>query len=220
MNKVGQCTVKEDYVPTSDDIFYREHMVKELKKLNREPRKAPSHFNGKLIADLSPSEREDFIFSLQPKSTQDAMIAQRTRKPEDDLEYVLRPMNPDYLAVKDAKNLDELTAARNLSPQEYAVYNKMRQSQKNTLGDSKAPGISSESRERAIHAFTYTKPYEPNLKELSKLKKLTAIANSTLPEPGKREEPPGRNFFQRRIDDISDLLYRFSIWWEDRNDRD
>jgi len=135
----------------------------------------PKEFKGKPIADLTAEERKEFLFSMQPKSTQEAIIKQRDRKPEDDLEYTLRPISEDYLAVKDAKSLDELVPMREISPDAYASYKAMQRREKNTKGTKGLSSVTPESRERAINAFTYSEPANPSVNDLKRLKKLLGL---------------------------------------------
>ena len=167
-------------------------MTEETLKEGRPPNpQVPTHFNGKPVAELDAGEREAFIFSLQAKSTQEALLAQKTRRPEDDLEHVLRPMNPDYLAVKDAKSMDELVPRRDIDPQAYDSYKAMQRGEKNTKG-TRGLGSSEEAKRRAIEAFTYSKPAEPSVADLKRLKKIdpmeavvvTEVAKEAKKEPG------------------------------------
>lgn len=215
MNKVGNCSVNELATRNPIDALYADYMAKEIKKAVPNPiHKVPDTFKGKPIKELTPEEREEFIFSMQPESTQKAMIAQKSRAPEDDLEYLLRPIDPSYLADPNAKDLDDLIKARRITPEEYTTYNRLRKSQRNTLGDSRQASINEESKARAVHAFTYSKPYEPNLTEMKKLKKLTELVNTALPDPfsAKEEYVPPTHIFARILYWWADVIYNFEKW--------
>ena len=127
----------------------------------------------------SEEEKQAFIFEMQQPSTKAALLAQKDRKPEDDLEHLLRPIPPEYLANPNAETHDELTAMRPLKPDEIQAHLSTKRN-RNMLGESKASSIA-DKRQSGINAFTYSKPYEPTVEELKKLTKSAPI-DSVEPE--------------------------------------
>lgn len=127
----------------------------------------------------SEEEKQAYIFEMQQPSTKAALLAQKDRNPEDDLEYLLRPIPPEYLANPNATTQDELTAMRPLKPDEIQAHLSTKKN-RNMLGESKDSSIK-DKRSAGIHAFTYSKPYEPTVEELKKLTKSAPI-DSVAPE--------------------------------------
>ena len=154
--------------------------------------KAPDTWNGKPVQSLTDAEREEFIFSLQPESTQKAMVAQKTRKPSEDNDRLLRPIE-NALANPEAKSLDELTAKRTLGIEETLLVEDLRRKGRNTLGQSVDGSVSEEKRTAGIEAFTYSKPAvlsDADIKRIKKLNELEAwIAATPPPTPQKPKRP-------------------------------
>ena len=156
---------------------------------------APKEWNGKPVDSLTLEERQAFYFSMQAKSTQDALARQKTRKPEDDIDWLLRPM-PDCLAVPDAKDLDALTAMRQIDPMEYNIVQASRHNPNtNTIGQSTKSSVTPERREKGIHAFTYSKPANPTDDDIRRLKKLQGLEAVIAQDPPK-EEPKRRPWWK------------------------
>lgn len=166
--------------PEQRDAEYMCQMVEETLADPRPPKPIiPTHFNGKLIADLSASEKEDFYFSMQLPFTQTAMKAQKERHPSEDREHALRPM-ADCLAVPHAKTKEELVAERHISIKDFNLAESARRTQKNTRGQSELGSVDPQKRERGIQAFTYSKPVELTDSELKKVTKLEEIKSDLL----------------------------------------
>lgn len=114
--------------------------------------------------------KEDFIFSLQANSTKEIITLQK------DPDYVRdwsSPMPDGWLAVKDAKNLDEMTGRRELDLDQVNLVETIRRRSKNTFGGSDRSGVSEESRKRAIHHFEVHPPAnltEDQKKQITDLK--------------------------------------------------
>ena len=166
--------LSEPYSEMRDPKHFKRMLEESMQAPRPEKPVIPETFNGKKVSELSDSEKELFYLSLQTESTRLAIENQKKRKPEDDLEWVLRPM-PACLANPEAKNKDELVSKRGLEPQEVTVVEGMRRQSKNTLGTSELSSVTEEARERAIHGFTYSKPAEPSVTELRRLKKLVEV---------------------------------------------
>ena len=185
----GGWRIGEEYAQSKQADFVKRMTKETLKEREGKPSiwKVPTHFEGKLIKDLDNEERERFHFSMQPKSTQDAITRQKTRDPKDDLAYVLRPM-PDCVAVPDAKDLDTLAGLRNVPVSDIMLVEDLRRSQKNTKGTEDLSSLTVESRKRGIEAFTYSKPAELTLDELKKVTKLEEIKSDKIdPEKPKKD---------------------------------
>lgn len=208
MTKIGSGKLKEGGFPSIDDVIYRDAMVEGLRKIRRETAKLPTHFNGKLIAELSPIEKEAFNLSLQTESTRRAIEAQKIRKPEDDFEFILREM-PPCIANPDAKDKDELTGKRELGIEEFQVVDRLRKSSKNTLGESQESATTKEGKERAIIGFTYSKPAELTKEEIKKVTKLEEIKSTPL-EPEKPKKGFWRSFFSKDVQTDGPELERIS----------
>lgn len=103
------------------------------------------------------TEKEQRIFDKQAPSTKAAMLRQRERDPLDDWEYLTRPIPQEYLAVPDAKNVDELVACRALTFQETVMEERIRQTRGAKIAEMRKEGdasaVSSERKQSAIEAF-------------------------------------------------------------------
>lgn len=208
-NKVGAGTIKEVSGRSLEDILYMDMMARELLTRPRPPKpNVPTHFNGKLIKDLSDSERQDFYFSMQPESTKAAMIAQKERDPEDDANWANRPLPLNWKAVPEAdmdtpEGRDLAVAKRALDPNEVDLV-KQNKVGRNTLGDSEDSGTSKETRKRSIEAFTYSRPYEPTDNELTKLGAIKPLKNVAIPDESRPEKPKKRSFWSWPFGDKSE----------------
>lgn len=94
---------------------------------------------------------------MQCPSTKAAMLRQKERDPKDDLLYATRPIPKNYLAVPDAKSLDELVACRPITYEESKVYNKLRYERGKHIamarGEKDAVSAPEEKKKSAINAF-------------------------------------------------------------------
>lgn len=158
-------------VPKEGDTVKR--MVEELSAIPFERRRSPTHFKGKPVSELTAEERKEMIFSMQQPSTQKAMLLQKTRKPEDDHAWANRPVPKEAVINPNAKTPEEAVGPhRAISADEYELFTANRRSQKNTIGTSDLSSVDREKKERAVHAFTYSKPANPSLDEIGRLKRL------------------------------------------------
>jgi hypothetical protein len=188
--------IREIGEPT-EHVDYVKRMAAEMLKGPRPPRPVvPTHFNGKLIADLLPDERKAFYFSMQPKSTQEAITRQKDRHPSEDKDFSLRPMSDDWLAVKDAKNpvgsdewLAEITNERKVSTKEIVLGEDLRRKPRNTFGDAHdTPTLTPQMKEKAVQAFMYSKPHDLKDEEIKRITKLEEIVNTPMDPPVQKKQ--------------------------------
>lgn len=174
--------LSEEYSTPKQAAFVK-RMVEETSALPRIKREAPTTFEGKPTEELTQEERERFHFSLQPESTKTALLAQKERRQEDDIDHLLRPM-PDCLANPDATNLNELTAMRHIDPIDAALHS---QRSVKTIGQSDSGSVDSQKRQKGIEAFTYSKPAVLTPEQEKKLTKLTEIVNTPIEQKPKKK---------------------------------
>jgi len=169
VTKLGSGHISEEY-EGSKDSEYTAMMVKSLNAIKREKKPGTT---------------------TQCASTMANLERQKTRKPHEDMDWVLRPIDPSYLAVPDATNLEQLTGKRQFDFDQVMILS-TKDGSKNSLGDGFKSSTSPEHREKAIHAFTYSKPYEPTDEErermatpaeLAEIKRLTNPIQAFPPEP-------------------------------------
>ena len=175
------------------------------------PPVVPEMFNGKKVAELNAEEREAFYVSMQPDSTKKAIELQKTRAPEDDLEWILRPM-PACVANPEAKSHDELVSKRPLDSQEVILVEGLRRASKNTVGTSDASSVDQEKRDKGIWAFTYSKPADPSIKELRRLKKLDEMEAVQPSEAPKSLEEKLENYEMPLIQKLETKMHQFFEW--------
>lgn len=165
------------------------------KAARREKPKIPTHFNGKLIVDLTSAEKAEFYISMQQPSTQMCL----KRDPKDDEAWRNRPMPENWKAVPDAdfstpEGRDKAVAKRTLDPNDIAIVQQNRHSEsRNSLGQSDLSSVSPEKRTKGIEAFTYSKPAELTPEQVKKVTKMEDIKSTPL-EPVK---PQKRSLFYR-----------------------
>ncbi len=179
---------------------YRERITLEQMESGHPPPKQIPTFK-------SEEEKKTYIFEMQQPSTKAALLAQKDRKPEDDLEHLLRPIPQNYLANPEASTHDELTAMRPLKPDEIAAHMRTK-SGRNQLGDSKASSIK-DKREAGIHAFTYSKPYQPSVEELKQFKRLDQL-DAVIKEAESKAEHPKESWLFRAS---CWLKEKTGVWW-------
>lgn len=130
--------------------------------------------------------------TTQSPSTIANMAKQAERHPFQDKEWVIRPISDDWLAVKDAKDLNEMVGRRALDHEQVSHIESIRRGGSgNTLGDGFMSSVSPERRDSAINAFTYSKPYDPTTDELTRMAtpaELAEIKNYTNPDQGMAKE--------------------------------
>lgn len=167
-----------------------ESIAKALAAIPKMKRDVPTHWNGKPIADLSSSEKEEFYLSQQPESTKTALIAQKSRKLEDDENNFLRP-----LPLEDEWKRDP-DIRREITPDEFMLYKGVQRAEKNTIGQTLKGSVDLEKREKGIEAFTYSKPANPSDADLKRLKELSPIKAVTPSEPEEVEAPRQRTWWK------------------------
>lgn len=182
MSKLPEGWRVQELLP--DDPKVKEHqayikrIAEELSAIPRLKREVPNTWKGIPIENLTQEEREEFYFSQQEKSTQLAIVAQKTRYPEQDIDHLLRPM-PSCVANPEAKSLDELTSKRGLSPEDVILEKGLKQG-RGTLGQSEKGSVDSEKRAKGVQAFTYSEPAKLTEEQIKKLTKLKEIVNTPL----------------------------------------
>lgn len=192
-DKLGAFKITEGHIRKQSDIDYANNMAKALLDGPRPPKPViPTHFNGKLVADLSYSEKEEFYISMQPPSTQAAL----RRDPKDDEKHWNREIkdwkaNPTADLTTEAGR-DAAVALRPLNPQEIDIA-KANKIGRNTLGDSKNPSADKEKKERSVWAYIFSRPATLTEEEKTRVTKLEPIVSAPL-EP---EEPKKQGFFSR-----------------------
>lgn len=126
---------------------------------------------------------EDFIFSLQPKSTQAALIKHKDPDYKRDWDAPIEgwQTNPD-LDPKDYATFDDYLAAitnqRDLPLDQVNHIEAIRRRSKNTLGQSEESSVSEESKDRAKHHFLVSPPALLSKEEMDN------VTNLTKPVPG------------------------------------
>lgn len=119
--------------------------------------------------------QEEWIFSMQPKSTQEIMIKQKDPDYKRDWSA---PLPDNVLANPNAKTKEELIGERRLSLEEISHVEAIRRRSKNSLGQSEASSTSKETRERAAHHFNVTPPALLTDEEIHALTDLAALPDS------------------------------------------
>lgn len=103
------------------------------------------------------TDREKLIFDMQEPSTKAALLRQKERPKEDDWLWITRPIPESYLAVPDAKNLNELVACRPITHQEAKVESTIRRLRGARIAQKRMEGevssVTEEKKEKAVNAF-------------------------------------------------------------------
>jgi hypothetical protein len=157
---------------TEQHQSYAEH-VAALQRESRPVRPKPVQPEG--------MSREEWIESMQPKSTQ-ALIAKHK-----DPSYVAdnsRPLPDAAIANPNAKSLDELVAVRQLDPIQVSHVEATRRRPKNSIGQSPKSATTKEKRESAIHHFEVSGHAIIKPEDVDRvIKKLEPIVNVAQSEP-------------------------------------
>lgn len=200
--------VSEPYSVSKTGIDVADMVAAIKRERPLEPRAVPTHFKGKLVSELSASERDEFIFSIQAKSTQTTL----SRDPKDDAAYIYAkkntPIDPSAQVRDQDGNIDYGT--RHLELEEIDLIKQNRYSPKNSLWQGTESGASEETRKRASEAFTYSKPYNPTMAELERLQKLQGVdpTEVSIPEFGAHEAD--------KAEYKLDLRERFRLWFNEK----
>lgn len=159
--------------------LYVQEMAEALKKL---PKKPPSY--------------------EQSASTKVLLERQANTPKELDFEWFSRPLptKQEAAAVPNAKTLDEAVGKRDFDPTQVAVVEDIRRKGRNTLGQSHARGMTKETREKAIHAFTYSEPAKLTLEDQRKAKE-TVLKEITPYTPPTDAEKEITDAFERNMRD-------------------
>lgn len=104
---------------------------------------------------------EDWIFSMQEKSTKEILTKQKDPSYKRDWSA---PLPDNVLANPNASSKEELIGERDLTIQEISHVESIRRRPKNSLGQSEKSAFDQEKRDHAIDHFRSS----PNLKTLSK----------------------------------------------------
>lgn len=98
----------------------------------------------------------------RPKSTVQCASTQAVldRPVDQDLMHWMRPIPLNWKANPNAKTLDEVVGFRFFDATQVAIIEDIRHKARNTLGQTKLSSVTPESKEKAIHAFTYAPPAE------------------------------------------------------------
>lgn len=187
----------------SRDSQYVKQMTEAQLAIPRLKREVPNTWNGKPVENLTQEERQAFYFSMQPKSTQDAILRQKARKPEEDIDYLLRPMPADA-QVRDEKG-NVFVAERTITAKEMQVIQGNRHGGRNQLGQSTTSSVDSSKRDKGIEAFTYSKPAEIADEDIKRIKKLIGMDAIMASEAPNRSAEPKTS-----------LSFRISCWLKDK----
>lgn len=135
----------------------------------------------RMLAVPDGMSKEDFIFSLQPKSTQEIMLKQKDPDYKRDWS---EPLPDNVIANPNARTTDELVGARNVPIDQLLNYELMRRRPKNSEGQSELSGAAEETKKRAAHHFQVTPP-APNPTDAQRITQLTSL---------KPYSPPGEEW--------------------------
>jgi hypothetical protein len=136
---------------------------------------------------------EEFIYSLQCKSTQE--IIEKQKDPNYKRDWSA-PLPDNWLANPDAKDHDELVGSRinELDQQQVSHVEAIRRRSKNTLGQSQESAFSQERRDAAVHAFMVSPPALLSKEEMDQITTLTPKPKAipaSIPKEEKKKEPKG-----------------------------
>lgn len=164
-----------------------------------EPRKVPTHFNGKPVVELNSDERKEFILSMQAPSTQATLRRDRS----EDAAYIEAKKNTPISASAQVRHEDGSInyGERKTSIDEVLLIEDTRRKPKNSIAQGTEGSVSKEKRDKGIWAFAYSKPYNPSDAELKRLKKIDSIqdaevANAAANAPQKKR--PWWKFWQKK----------------------
>lgn len=140
--------IKETTSRNQDFSSYADMMSSELSKLPRRPKTI-----------------------TQCASMQD--LIERQKDPEKRKAYYEYQNSPEFWEKVKAPHPESVE--RRISPDEFIMYEGMRQSSKNELGASDESASTQERKEKAMSAFTCSQPAKLTPQELEKLTRLTKI---------------------------------------------
>lgn len=106
--------------------------------------------------------------------------------------------NKLYETAQVAKTEEEMDAlARKLTPEEVIIYQQMRQSAKNELGQSESSASTPERKEKAVDAFLYTPPAKLTPAQILQVKALQKITMFEGPLPEEKKESWWKRFLPK-----------------------
>lgn len=164
--------VSEPYT-VSKQSAYVKRMVDELKAIPREKRPPTT---------------------TQEPSTVALLEAQRLRPESEDAAYIALRRNTPIAKEAQVRHADGTvnTGERHLNYQDVLLFEDNRKKARNTMGQSELSSVDAEKKEKAIQAFTYSKPAEPAAEDLKRLKSLTemdAVMATEVPKPIRSKKP-------------------------------
>lgn len=211
--------VSKPYTASKQTAWVRRMVEESLAGPRPLPPIIPTHFNGKLIADLSSSEREDFHLSMQTNAMRPLLEAQRLRDPAEDEGYWKEKFSKPIPEEAQIRNEDgsvnigarSLVDNDGLPLMDVEILRAHRKNSKNTMGTTDLSSMTPERRAKSMQAFTYSKPADPKAEDLSRLTKLTEVKavqpTPDIPRPRKRsfwDRLFGRNKFDADAWDLHD----------------
>lgn len=176
----------------AEHVKYVKSVAAQIAAIPRIKTEVPKTWNGKPTEELTQGEREEFYLSMQQESTQKAIIAQRGRNEDEDLDHLFRPLPAELEWKREVEH-------RAISPEEFMVAKSNQRAAKNTLGQSEDGSVDSAKRKRGIEAFTYSEPAKLTPDQIKRLTKLEEIVNTPLLPP-KPTEKWWKRIFNRTDD--------------------
>lgn len=150
-------------------------MAEVLKKTN------PSVYNRSKVEKPNGVSREDWILSMQSKSTQE--IINKQKDPNYSGRNWIEKLPENVIANPNALTKEELVNERDLNLEEISHVESIRRRPKNSIGQSDLSSISKESKNRAIDHFrSHPSLLESDLtdSQLSSIKKLNDHLNGAI----------------------------------------
>lgn len=150
-------------------------MAEVLKKTN------PSAYNRPKLEKPSGISREDWILSMQSKSTQE--IINKQKDPSYSGRNWTEELPENVIAIPNALTKEELVNERDLTFDEISHVESIRRRPKNSIGQSDLSSASEESKARAIDHFrSHPSLLESDLtdSQLSSIKKLNDLLNGAI----------------------------------------
>jgi len=161
----------------SGDPNYADY-VQRMAKAQREAN--PELYNRPKPVKPEGMTKEEWIFSLQAKSTQEIIMKQKDPDYRRDWSS---PFEIDPTVRKEDGSID--TGERSVSIDEFQSFKSMQRASKNSLGQSEESSVTKESRDRGAHHFVVSPPAKITEAEKDKVTTLTAPIKgvpASLPE--------------------------------------
>jgi hypothetical protein len=194
--------------------------MKEIPLTKRDPIFA--RFTADMVESLRALPYEKKISTEQAESTKRIM----SRPKEEDEAWFNRPLpencsiKPEVWANASREERDALVNARPVTVEEVDVIQDIRKKGRNNVGKTNETSVTSERKEAAVNAFTYTPPAPLTVSELERLVRMVPI---TEPEPIDIKEPKKKTLDGRLMHKLwkNGLIPgtdRFSVEKADEND--